>query len=288
MSPLRAILMRRPSRGLFKAYLNAEFNGYRKFITQILPPQVMCYAHSFSLCFSSQSPLPALSSQVRVVDAEKAYPKIPTEDIKKSYPDKTIIINDIDDIFLSAAPPQKLSRVIARGSSSMLSSKTKVSENEYKDQAKMLLDRVRQRFLERPNDDSVYVPGLSFNRKMMELLYEGKPFHMRLTQEYNGSVRMKFGMIVDIMVNYDSVEEAMEQCGESLYWALSSRFHRDEVFADSNGVYNADLHHYIHCKASDKEIYEAWVTILKFSTNQIIVNVSGMSIVDKNNVSWSD
>ncbi|KAH6556138.1 hypothetical protein KP509_1Z202100 [Ceratopteris richardii] len=152
----------------------------------------------------------------------------------------------------------------------------------------MLLDRVCQRFLERPNDDSVYVPGLSFNRKMMELLYEGKPFHMRLTQEYNGSVCMKFGMIVDIMVNYDSVEEAMEQCGESLYWALSSRFHRDEVFADSNGVYNADLHHYIHCKASDKEIYEAWVTILKFSTNQIIVNVSGMSIVDKNNVSWSD
>ncbi|KAH6556574.1 hypothetical protein KP509_1Z169800 [Ceratopteris richardii] len=155
MSPLRAILMRRPSRGLFKAYLNAEFNGYRKFITQILPPQV-----------------------------------------------------------------------IARGSSSMLSSKTKVSENEYKDQAKMLLDRVRQRFLERPNDDSVYVPGLSFNRKMMELLYEGKPFHMRLTQEYNGSVRMEFGMILDIMVNYDSVEEAMEQCGESLYWIFSLHMHQ--------------------------------------------------------------
>ncbi|KAH7306948.1 hypothetical protein KP509_22G039200 [Ceratopteris richardii] len=111
MSPLRAILMRRPSRGLFKAYLNAEFNGYRKFITQILPPQVMCYASSFSLFFSSQSPLPAVSSEVRVVDAEKTYPEIPTEDIKKSYPDKTIIINDIDDIFLSAAPPQKLSQV---------------------------------------------------------------------------------------------------------------------------------------------------------------------------------
>ncbi|KAH7306799.1 hypothetical protein KP509_22G031000 [Ceratopteris richardii] len=111
---------------------------------------------------------------------------------------------------------------------------------------------------------------------------------MRLTQEYNGGVCMQFGMLYNIMMNYNSVEEAMEKCGESLYLALSSCFLRDEVFADSNGVYNEDLHSYCHFKVSDKEIYEAWVTIVKFSTNQIVVNVSGMSIVDKNYVSWID
>ncbi|KAH6556139.1 hypothetical protein KP509_1Z202200 [Ceratopteris richardii] len=145
MSPLRAILMRRPSRGLFKAYLNAEFNGYRKFITQILPPQVMCYAPSFSLCFSSQSPLPALSSQVRVVDAEKTYPKIPTEDIKKSYPDKTIIINDIDDIFLSAAPPQKLSQA---GPFKALVSQLMSARKEDRGQAEQLFNLCRDKQLD--------------------------------------------------------------------------------------------------------------------------------------------
>ncbi|KAH7306804.1 hypothetical protein KP509_22G031400 [Ceratopteris richardii] len=211
------------------------------------------------------------------------------EDLKKTYPDRTVIINDVDDLFLSPASEDKLYEEVARGSSSKLSSKrSKLSENEFKAQAKTLLDRVHQRFLEKPNARWVYVPGLSFNKEMMGLLYEGKRFHMRLTQEYDVEVRMEFGLIDDIMMAYDSVEEAMEKCGESLYLVLALCFHRDEVFADSNGVYNGDLHRYIHYKAIDKEIYEAWVTIVKFSTNQIVVNVSGMSIVDKNNVSWSD
>ncbi|KAH7437670.1 hypothetical protein KP509_05G083900 [Ceratopteris richardii] len=117
MSLLRTIcsLTQRSLRGKYNVYSNIEFNGrrvmsssgsflfYRKTISRIVSPPVL---HGIVAMRSLSYEVPI--ADITVVDVEKTCQKVPMEDLKKTYPDRTVIINDVDDLFLSAACGDKL------------------------------------------------------------------------------------------------------------------------------------------------------------------------------------